>query len=157
MEEIEKNNFREDLYYRLNVVNVVVPPLRDRKEDLPLLITWYLKEFSQENGKAIEGIDEKARSRLYAYDWPGNIRELRNCLESAVVMAKGPVITQDDLPPALRSAGEDGWIRIPLGTPLEEAERTIIMDTLSAQGGNKSRTADLLGISRKTLHRKLPR
>jgi DNA-binding NtrC family response regulator len=153
--EIEKGNFREDLYYRLNVVNIVVPPLRERKDDIPLLLTAFLKEFAKENGKTIEGIDERTRSCLYAYDWPGNVRELRNCVESAVVMAKGSFITEEDLPPSLRSGSEEGWIRIPLGTSLEESERIIIRDTLSFNKGNKSKTADTLAIGRKTLHRKL--
>jgi DNA-binding NtrC family response regulator len=153
--EIEKGSFREDLYYRLNVVNIHVPPLRERKDDLPLLITAFLKEFARENGKAVEGIDEKARSCLYAYDWPGNIRELRNCMESAVVMSKGPVIGPGDLPPGVGARSDEGWIRIPLGTTLEEAEKIVIRDTLSSQGGNKSKAAEVLDISRKTLHRKL--
>jgi DNA-binding NtrC family response regulator len=153
--EIEKGAFREDLYYRLNVVNIHVPPLRERKEDLPLLITAFLKEFSAENSKTVEGIDDKARSSLYAYDWPGNIRELRNCMESAVVMAKGNVITAGDLPPGIRAKSDEGWIRIPLGATLEDAEKIIIRNTISAQGGNKSRAAEILAISRKTLHRKL--
>ena len=153
--EIEKGNFREDLYFRLNVVNIHVPPLRERKDDLPLLISAFLKEFAAENGKPVEGMDDKVRAALYAYDWPGNIRELRNCMESAVVMSKGPVITEGDLPPSIKRQNDEGWIRIPLGTSLEEAERIIIRDTLSAFKGNKSRTAEVLAIGRKTLHRKL--
>jgi DNA-binding NtrC family response regulator len=157
--EIEKGNFREDLYYRLNVVNILVPPLRERKDDLPLLIAAFLKEFARENGKALEGINEKARAALYAYDWPGNIRELRNCMESAVVMTKGPVICEGDLPPtlqrALQTRSDEGWIRIPLGTTMEESEKIIIRNTLSFLKGNKSRTAESLAIGRKTLHRKL--
>ncbi|MDR0629968.1 MAG: sigma-54 dependent transcriptional regulator [Treponema sp.] len=154
-EEIEKGNFREDLYFRLNVVNILVPPLRERKDDLPLLIISFLKEFAGENGKIVDTIDEKARAAIYAYDWPGNVRELRNCMESAVVMAKGPVITADDLPPTLRRKSEEGWIRIPLGTSLEDAEKIIIRDTLMFLQGNKSKTAETLAIGRKTLHRKL--
>ncbi|MDR2246250.1 MAG: sigma-54 dependent transcriptional regulator [Treponema sp.] len=153
--EIEKGNFREDLYFRLNVVNIHVPPLRERKDDLPLLISAFLEEFAAENGKPVEGLDDKVRAALYAYDWPGNIRELRNCMESAVVMAKGPIITEGDLPPAFRRQSDEGWIRIPLGTSLNEAEKIIIRDTLSSLKGNKSRTADVLAIGRKTLHRKL--
>ncbi|MDR1575502.1 MAG: sigma-54 dependent transcriptional regulator, partial [Treponema sp.] len=153
--EIEKGNFREDLYFRLNVVNIHVPPLRERKDDIPLLAASFLREFAAENAKTIEGFHEKARSRLYAYDWPGNIRELRNCVESAVVMCQGNVITEEDLPPALRAAPEDGWIRIPLGTSLEEAEKIIIRDTISFHKGRKAKAADTLGIGRKTLHRKL--
>jgi DNA-binding NtrC family response regulator len=153
--EIEKGGFREDLYFRLNVVNIHVPPLRERKDDIPLLVASFLGEFARENGKGIDGINGKARSRLYAYNWPGNIRELRNCIESAVVMARDRIITEDDLPPTLRSGSEEDWIRIPLGTSLEEAEKIIIRDTLSLNKGNKSKTAETLGIGRKTLHRKL--
>ena len=153
--EIEKGNFREDLYFRLNVVTILVPPLRERKDDIPLLITAFLQEFAEENSKRIEGINEKARAALYSYDWPGNVRELRNCMESAVVMSKGSIITEDDLPPTLRAQSDEGWIRIPLGTSLEESERIIIRDTLSFLKGNKSRTAETLAIGRKTLHRKL--
>ena len=97
-EEIAKGTFREDLYYRLNVVNIHIPPLRERKEDIPLLAAAFVKEFAQENEKQVDGIDSKARSLLYNYSWPGNVRELRNCLESAVVMSKGNVIISDDLP-----------------------------------------------------------
>jgi DNA-binding NtrC family response regulator len=153
--EIEKGNFREDLYFRLNVVTILVPPLRERKDDIPLLITAFLREFAEENSKRIEGINEKARAALYSYDWPGNVRELRNCMESAVVMSKGSIITEDDLPPTLRAQSDESWIRIPLGTSLEESERIIIRDTLSFLKGNKSRTAETLAIGRKTLHRKL--
>jgi len=153
--EIEKGNFRDDLYFRLNVVNIHVPPLRERKDDLPLLITAFLKEFAEENNKTIEGINDKARSCLYAYDWPGNIRELRNCIESAVVMSQGKLITVEDLPPGIRAGSEEGLIRIPLGTSMEEAEKIIIRETVSAQKGNQSKAADILGIGRKTLHRKL--
>jgi DNA-binding NtrC family response regulator len=153
--EIEKGNFRDDLYFRLNVVNIHVPPLRERKDDLPLLITAFLKEFAEENGKSIEGINDKARSCLYTYDWPGNIRELRNCVESAVVMSQGKLITVEDLPPGIKAGNDEGWIRIPLGTSMEEAEKIIIRETVSAQKGNQSKAADILGIGRKTLHRKL--
>ncbi|MDR2803236.1 MAG: sigma-54 dependent transcriptional regulator [Treponema sp.] len=153
--EIEKRNFREDLYYRLNVVTIFVPPLRERKDDIPLLISSFTKKFSEENNKPIVGIDEKARSCLFNYDWPGNVRELRNCIESAVVMCKGSLITEKDLPPTIRSATEDGWIRIPSGTALGKAEEIIIRETLAAQKGNKSVAAKVLNIGRKTLHRKL--
>jgi len=155
--EIEKGTFREDLYFRLNVVNIHVPPLRERKDDLPPLITAFLKEFAEENGKRIDGINDKARSCLYAYPWPGNVRELRNCIESAVVMSRGSLITEEDLPPTIRpSCGDDGWIRIPMGSTMEEAEAIIIRETVSAQKGNKTKAAEILGIGRKTIHRKLP-
>ena len=153
--EIDKGAFREDLFFRLNVVNIHVPPLRERKDDLPLLISAFLAEFSRENGKKIDGFDEKARTALYAYNWPGNIRELRNCVESSVVMAKGNVIAEADLPPTVRAHSDEGWIRIPLGTNMDTCEQIIIQDTLGFLKGNKSKTADVLGIGRKTLHRKL--
>ena len=154
-EEIAKGSFREDLYFRLNVVNIEIPPLRLRKEDLPLLITAFLKEYAEENNKHIEGINEKARACLYNCDWPGNVRELRNCIESAVVMCQGKLITEEDLPPGLRIAKDEGWIRIPLGTSMEEAEKIIIRETVSAHKNNRSKAAEVLGIGRKTLHRKL--
>jgi len=153
--EIEKGAFREDLYFRLNVVNINVPPLRERKDDIPLLAVSFLKEFARENGKSIENINEKARSRLYAYDWPGNIRELRNCMESAVVMCQSNIITVDDLPAAFRSASEEGSINIKTGTTMAECEKIIIRETLNHCNGNKSKTADVLEIGRKTLLRKL--
>ncbi|MDR1106620.1 MAG: sigma-54 dependent transcriptional regulator [Treponema sp.] len=153
--EIEKGAFREDLYYRLNVVNIHVPPLRERRDDLPLFISAFLREFSGENGKQVTGINDKARSCLYAYPWPGNVRELRNCMESAVVMARGNTITEEDLPPSLRQGSDEGWIRIPMGTSLEDSEQIIIRDTLSFLKGNKSKTSEVLKIGRKTLHRKL--
>ena len=154
-EEITEGNFREDLYYRLNVVNIHIPPLRERKEDIPLLISSFLKEFSEENGKTIEGISSKAQSVLFNYQWPGNIRELRNCIESSVVMCKGHIIQPEDLPPSVLTGAEGNTIRVEVGTSLSEAEKLIIQGTLNAEKGNKSQTAKVLGIGRKTLHRKL--
>ena len=153
--EIEKGNFREDLYFRLNVVSINVPPLRDRKDDIPVMATSFLKEFAADNDKAVEGISEKAFSRLHAYNWPGNIRELRNCIESAVVMCRGAIVTEDDLPPALQSAGDEDWVRVPVNISLEEAEKIIVRAAVTYHKGNKSRAAETLGIGRKTLHRKL--
>ena len=155
LEEIKKGNFREDLYYRLNVVNIEVPPLRERKEDIPLLVAEFIKTFAKENSKQIEGLDNKTRSILYNYDWPGNIRQLKNCIESAVVMCQGNVITVDDLPPGIVSTNENESIKIPIGIPMEEAEKIIITENLAYFNGNKSKTADVLQIGRKTLHRKL--
>lgn len=154
-EEISKGNFREDLYYRLNVVNIHVPPLRERKEDIPLLTAAFLNQFADENGKNIEGMNQKAKAALYNYSWPGNIRELQNCIESVVVLAKGNIISEDDLPPSVNADNESDFIRIDIGSTMAQAEKEIIRTTLVAQNGNKSRTADVLGIGRKTLHRKL--
>jgi len=153
--EIEKGSFREDLYYRLNVVNIHVPPLRERKDDIPLLAGAFLREFTEENGKNLEGFDTKVRAAFFAYGWPGNVRELRNCVESAVVLARGSLVTLEDLPPGIREAQEDDTVRIPAGSSLAEAEKILIRETLAVQGGNKSRTAEILGIGRKTLYQKL--
>jgi DNA-binding NtrC family response regulator len=152
---ISRGVFREDLYYRLNVVNIHVPPLRDRKEDIALLAASFLKEFSQENGKPMEGIDPKARLALYNYTWPGNVRQLRNTIESAVVLCKGTTIGLDDLPPNIRGETGGDTVRVLLGATLAEAEKEVIRATLAREGGNKSRTADILAIGRKTLHRKI--
>lgn len=153
--EIERGTFREDLFYRLNVVNLHIPPLRERKEDIPLLASAFIKEFASENGKPVEGLDAKARSMLYNHPWPGNVRELRNCVESAVVMAKGTIITPEDLPPSIGTETDSNYVKVQLGTTLAEAEREVIRANLAAQHGNKSRTAETLGIGRKTLHRKI--
>lgn len=153
--EIAEGRFREDLFYRLNVVNIDVPPLRDRVEDIPLLAASFMQEFARENGKKLDGIDPQTRSLLYQHSWPGNIRELRNSMESAVVMCKGNVIRPEDLPPSINDTDGAGAVRIPLGCTLEDAERRIISASLLANKGNKSRTAEVLGIGRKTLHRKI--
>ncbi len=154
-EEIRKGSFREDLYYRLNVVSIHVPPLRERRDDIPLLAMAFLREFGEENGKRIEGFNPKARLSLYSYPWPGNVRELRNCVESAVVMAAGGLVELEDLPPSVRSSGEERNVRVPVGSSLAEAEKILITETLASQAGNKSRTAEVLGIGRKTLYQKI--
>jgi len=154
-EAISKATFREDLYYRLNVVNIHIPPLRERKEDIPLLTAAFLREFAQENGKNLEGIDAKARLGLYNYPWPGNVRQLRNSIESAVVLAKGTTITLDDLPPNIRGESGGDLLKMPVGASLADVEKEVIRSTLAREGGNKSRTAEILGIGRKTLHRKI--
>jgi DNA-binding NtrC family response regulator len=153
--EVAAGRFREDLYYRLNVVHIEVPPLRERRDDIPLLLNAFLQNFAEENGKQITGIDVRARAALYKYDWPGNIRQLRNCMESAVVMCTKNEITLDDLPPTISGVKDAADISIPVGVTMEEAEKIIIRENLVSNKGNKSRTADILGIGRKTLHRKL--
>ncbi len=152
---IAQGAFREDLFYRLNVVNIHVPPLRERKDDIPLLIAAFLAEFAGENGKNIDGMDPKARLALFNYSWPGNVRQLRNSIESAVVLCKGAIITLDDLPPNVRGESSEEIMRIPVGASLSEMEKEAIRATLQREGGNKSRAAEILGIGRKTLHRKL--
>lgn len=154
-EEVKAGRFREDLYYRLNVVHLKVPSLKERKDDLPLLIDSFIKKFAAENEKEIIGIDSKAKAALLKYDWPGNIRQLQNCIESSVVMSNGKQIKLEDLPLSVSEYTGQEAISIPMGISLEDAEKIIIMQNLSANKGNKSKTADVLGIGRKTLHRKL--
>ena len=154
-EEVALGHFREDLYYRLNVVHIHVPPLRERKEDIPLLIQSFLDEFNAENNKHIKDIESRAKTAMYNYSWPGNIRELRNCIESAVVMCSGDEIKIEDLPPAVAKSSDSDSILIPSGISLDEAERLIILQNLALNRNNKSKTADILKIGRKTLQRKL--
>jgi len=154
-EEIKKGKFREDLYFRLNVIHIHVPPLRERKDDLPLLMASFLEEFNRENSRSIKGVDSRAKSAMFKYNWPGNIRELRNCMESAVVMCSGDEIGLDDLPPSIsRSAGTESIV-VPLGITLDEADKVIVQQNLAANRNNKSKTAEILGIGRKTLQRKI--
>ena len=155
-EEVRKGNFREDLYFRLAVVEIGVPPLRERKEDIDLLSLSFVKEVAKENGREIDGISPHARKALFRYSWPGNIRELKNCMESAVVMAKGKTIEYDDLPSHIRGESEkEKSISLDLPITMEDAEKAIILETISFAGGNKTKAAEILGIGRKTLHRKL--
>lgn len=156
LEEIKKGNFREDLYYRLNVVHITVPPLRDRKEDIELLARNFLETFSKEDNKKIDGFTAQAKKALNAYSWPGNVRELRNAIESAVVMARSTLIDTDDLPIQVSLGSEnDDKLNIKVGITLKEAERELIINTIAYAKGNKTKAAEILGIGRKTLHRKL--
>lgn len=154
-EEIKAGRFREDLYFRLNVVHIRVPPLRERKDDIPLLAASFIKEFAEENGKKIDSIEARARTAIYNYDWPGNIRQLQNCIQSAVVMSSDSTIHLCDLPSPLRETVEAAPINIPMGATMEEAEKQVILQTLANQKNNITKTADILKIGRRTLHRKL--
>ena len=120
-----------------------------------MLSAAFLKEFNEENGKSIEGFSAKARAALYNYSWPGNIRELRNCIESTVVLTKNRVIGLDDLPPAVTMGSIDNQVALTLGRSMADAEKEFITATLNFCNGNKSRAAEILGIGRKTLHRKI--
>ena len=153
-EEVKAGRFREDLYYRLNVVHIEVPALRERKDDIPLLIDSFIKEFSKENGREIK-IDSKAKSALFKYDWPGNIRQLRHCIDGASVMCNDDEIRLEDLGAEIGMSSGESSISVPLGITLDEAEKIIIEQNLAANKGNKSKTAEILGIERKTLARKL--
>ena len=154
-QEVQKGNFREDLFYRLNVVNIEIPPLRERKEDILLMATAFMNRFAKENNKKIDGMDSKVMAILYSHPWRGNIRELENCMENAVIMCRGNILTVDDLPFTMRKEAGDNFIKIKLGTTLDNAEKSLIMATLDMCKGNKSKAAEVLAIGRKTLHRKL--
>ena len=143
------------MFYRLNVIRIQVPSLRDRKEDIALLVRRFLNKYNDENGTKIKGFDNRARSAILKYSWPGNIRELENCIESACVLCSKEEITFEDLPDSLKSSGAEKFIQIPLGIKMDEVERIVIQENLVNNNGNKSKTADILGIGRKTLHRKL--
>lgn len=154
-EEIKKGNFREDLYYRLNVIPIYIPPLRDRKEDIPLLVECFLEEYNLKLGKNIKGLDEKAMDVLMNYDWPGNVRELKNIIERISIFQEKDTITVEDLPKDLLE-DFDKSDRGNLG-PLEASERKVILRELEKNNWNISRTAEELGISRSTLRRKIDR
>jgi len=155
---VRKGMLREDLYYRLNVVGIHLPPLRERKDDLPLLVDRFIREFSAQNARSVAGLAPAARRVLEEYAWPGNVRELRNVIERATIMAAGRLIEIGDLPPlGLTLPAAAGGERLEPGMTVDEAERRLIMLTLDHTGHNKTRAADLLGISLKTLHNKLNR
>jgi two-component system response regulator HydG len=156
-EEVRSGRFREDLYYRLNVISVEVPPLRHRLEDVPLLAEHFLARFREKNRKPVKGFSEAALERMTHYRWPGNVRELENAVERAVVMTRSEVIALEDLPPEVREGPTcDGRVlNFPIGTPLEEVERRVILETLRHAEGDKRLAAQLLGIATRTVYRKL--
>jgi DNA-binding NtrC family response regulator len=150
--------FRRDLFYRLNVFAIEMPPLRERPDDIPALVEHMLKTLPKPAGKEIAGIDDACLESLKRYRWPGNVRELRNVIERALVLAKGPLISAADLPPQLVGpAGQLRAITVEGGLSLDEMERRVILQTIELVGGNKSRAAEMLGISLKTLYNKLDR
>jgi len=161
---VKDGKLREDLYYRLNVFEIKLPPLRDRKDDLPLLIQGFINEFNARNGRSVAAVDPGAMAVLEAYNWPGNVRELRNVIERATIVAEGRFITEKDLP-SLSGAGRamaasaalEGASGLTAGMTVSQAEQQLIQITLQHTGGNKTRAAELLGISLKTLHNKLHR
>jgi DNA-binding NtrC family response regulator len=154
-QRVKEGRFREDLYYRLNVIELKMPPLRDRRDDIPVLIKHYLDAFNKEAGKAIKDVDYEAMQSMLAYDWPGNIRELRNTLERAVVLADGEVITIHDLTDKFRTLDVEGVSTSSLRQALDDFERDYVKRSLAESKGNKEATAAKLGIDLATLYRKL--
>ena len=160
LQEIQAGRFREDLYYRLNVVALAVPALVDRKEDIPLLARHFMERFSQKNNKDIKGFSPHAMDQMLQYGWPGNVRELMNAVERAVVMSRSEYIQTNDFPLEIQSVSKgitlDSSLKIPDEcVSLEKMERETILKTLAATSGNKSEAARRLGITRKTLRKKL--
>jgi len=157
--EVAEGRFREDLYYRLNVVEVRIPPLASRREDVPLLADHFLRRFAAKNAKPLRGLSAEALQALEDYAWPGNVRELEHAIERAVVLARGEVLEVGDLPESVRTGprGAAGQVVIPIGTPMEEVERRLIHETLRHTGGDKTMAARLLGIAARTIYRKLER
>ncbi len=157
-DEIRKSRFREDLYFRLHVFTIDLPPLKERKEDIPLLVHHFVEKFNGETGKHVQGVTPGAMAVLQAYPWPGNIRELRNTVERGMILADGDVIGEEQLPPDMQpSRPEAATLRIPLGLAVDKVEKEYILASLQRNGGNKARTAEALGISEKTLYNKLHR
>jgi two-component system response regulator HydG len=157
VDEVKAGRFREDLFYRINVIPIRVPPLRDRLEDVPLLADHFLRIYANKHGKRVLGFTEAALHRMGNYGWPGNVREFENAVERAVVLCRGELVDELDLPPELRDpqAGHGRQITFSVGTPLEEVERRMISETLKFTRGDKRLAADLLGIATRTIYRKL--
>ena len=159
LEASRSGKLREDLFYRLNVFSLELPPLRHRKEDVPLLVQSFLNEFNRVNGKNVRALEQDAMYILENYAWPGNIRELRNVIERATILAEGDFIEVKHLPATLVARGEESLPTLTLapGTTVDEAERKLIILTLEHCRNNKTKAAEILGISLKTLHNKLNR
>jgi len=157
---VASGKLREDLYYRLNVFSLRLPTLRERREDLPLLVQAFITEFNARNQKTIAGVDQQVMRLFEHYAWPGNVRELRNVIERATILAPGPFIEVTHLPTALTeepAVPQQTPMALTPGTTVEEAERQLIVMTLAHTRDNKTRAAEILGISLKTLHNKLNR
>jgi two-component system response regulator HydG len=160
-EEVKEGKFREDLFYRLNVVTLRIPPLRERQDDIPLLAQHFIEKYAKKNHKHVIGFSPLAMEMLIKYAWPGNVRELENVIERAVILLPDEHVTEKELPTTVTEsyAAENDWVSPPspvaANRPLEEVEKEAILATLADNGGNKSETARKLGINRKTLYKKL--
>lgn len=154
---VDQGTFREDLYYRLNVVSITLPPLRDRPDDIPILVDHFLKEITENKHTAPRRVSPQVMRRLMSYRWPGNVRELRNILESMMVLADGEILTENDLPESITTTTpkESTPRDLPIGMKMEELERLAISKALDQCAGNRTRAAGRLGISVRTLQRKL--
>lgn len=156
-EAVKEKTLREDLFYRLAVVEIELPPLRDRLSDLELLVRDFIKRFAEKSAKKVNGIEREAFEVLLRHSWPGNVRELRNVIERAVILSAGKQLIAADLPKYLLKQEQSNVLTLPIGTTVDEAERLLILRTLEAHHNNKTHAAETLGISLKTLHNKLDR
>jgi two-component system response regulator HydG len=154
---VKEGAFREDLYWRLNVITLSLPGLKERKEDIPTLVQHFLSRFAMKNGKTIGGIETRAMEVLLEYDWPGNVRELENVIERCVVLDRDGVIGEDDLPRIIADAAVQArdLLTVQVGTTLGEVERLLMEETLKYTKGDKALASKLLGISTRTLYRKI--
>ena len=156
-ERVRSGRFRQDLYYRLNVVPIVLPPLRERREDIPLLVHFFIQRFAKRNRRDVEDISPEALHALTQYEWPGNVRELENCIERMVVTASTRVLDVDGLPAEVLPVHADATSPFPVGLTMGQIEERAIRETLAASGGHRGETARILGIGLRTLHRKIER
>jgi DNA-binding NtrC family response regulator len=155
-EEIARDRFRADLFYRLNVISLVVPPLRERRDDIPLLVDHFIQRFAEQTHKPVSGIEDSARRMLEQYAWPGNVRELANSIERAVVLTENRKLRREDFPLALMLGGESSRLALPTDVvPLKEMERQMIVRALEKTGGNRTQAAEILGIAVRTLRNKI--
>ena len=157
---ISDGKFRQDLYYRLNVISIRVPPLRERKGDIPPLVSFFVTKFASENDKDIENVSKEAMDIMLKYNYPGNVRELENIIQRSVVMARGKILTTDDLPLYIKDTKSEGNLPIEKGIgsldeAVEELERNLISEALKQSGGNQSKAAKMLGIGERNLRYKL--
>ncbi len=155
--EVKEGRFREDLFYRLNVIPIRLPSLKERREDIPLLAEHFFRHYQEKNRSSVKGFLPKTMDTLIRYDWPGNIRELENTVERAILLCRSEYIMPEDLPLAVQGVqnGVQPMVSVPPGMPLKEVEREVILQTLGETGGNRTQTARVLGISRKTLQNKI--
>jgi two-component system response regulator HydG len=155
-EAVKRGIFREDLYYRLNVVNIKLPTLRDRREDVPFLVNFFIEKYNQKYNMKVEGVSQRTMNLLMDYEWTGNVRELENTIESMMVISSPKVVDIQHLPQEMRDLqGKPELIHFKIGTPLEEVEKEMLIQTLRATKGNKRKAAKLLGINVRTIHRKI--
>jgi len=152
---VEEGKFREDLYYRLNIININIPPLRERKEDIPLFCDYFIQYYAKKHNRNIKGIHSKALKHLESYSWPGNVRELQNLIENLVVLSQSEWITEDMLPENITGSSNHKYFSVEVGLTMAEIEKRAILSTLEYTGWNKSQAAKILNIGRKTLLRKL--